>query len=323
MTTAPADIMFKPTRTDPSEFGAAPVVVVGMPRSGSSFMSHLLSQFSDYYVFDDLYTIPKSRELKLNNPLTAKDLDKILFFLGWQIRARLRFGLYAIPNVKDEEVDVMNNALKQAFLEKPGSVLDLQREWWHRLAARSSARKWGFKLPKAFLYSEELRAQYPDLKVVVLLRQPNDVLASYKFIPETSHDGDPGRYHPLFYALYWRLAAKHALRLQRDHPDSTLFIPFHDLTKTPEDVAAKIGTFLDQPTPEKIDLPERPNSSHSGDGQRKEITGLEAWLVNVICGSLIERLGFKRRKASIKISDIPDFFRTTVTFVRFRLSKLG
>ena len=38
-----------------SEPKPSPVVVVGLPRSGSSFLSYVISQIDDWYVFDDLY----------------------------------------------------------------------------------------------------------------------------------------------------------------------------------------------------------------------------------------------------------------------------
>ena len=37
-----------------------PLIIVGLPRSGTSFLAHVLSAIDDWYVFDDLYCVQKA-----------------------------------------------------------------------------------------------------------------------------------------------------------------------------------------------------------------------------------------------------------------------
>ena len=47
-----------------------PVIVVGLPRSGSTYIAHVLSCFDDLYVFDDLYPYQFAKALNLAGNLT-------------------------------------------------------------------------------------------------------------------------------------------------------------------------------------------------------------------------------------------------------------
>lgn len=293
-----------------------PVVVVGLPRSGSSFASHLLSNLPNYYVFDDLYLIRRAKEIKADLRLTPNQLNKLLFFLGWQIRSRLKLATYAVPNVALDEVEPMNDALRTALANRDITVFDLQREWLFRLAKRSGADRWGFKMPSAFVLLDDLRTAYPDLKVIYNMRDPNDVLASYKFMPKTSFDGDPRQYHPLFYAFYWRKAVNSYLEQVGRDPESVKLMLFEGMVRDPLAQAQGIAEFLDVAPPASVTVPERPNSSHSK--KRKTITGLETLLVNVICRKQMSALGYTPRKEPVKLSDVLDLLKTTLTFIHFR-----
>ncbi|WP_368188415.1 sulfotransferase [Aestuariibius sp. HNIBRBA575] len=302
----------------------APVIVVGLPRSGSSFLSHVLSQLPDLYVFDDLYLQDKAKEIGATGPLGEGQLDKLLFFLGWQIRARLRFGSYAIPNMSKDEVDPMNAALKQAIGAQPIDWMDLQKEWMIRLAQRAGKSRWGYKLPKAFRNLDNLRRKYPDARVVFLLRQPHDVLKSFKFMPVDSQDGHPDRYHPVFYALYWRMAARAAQREMQLHPDRTCLITFDALTRDTQQTAETLSSFLSLGSVGAVTKPPRPNSSHGNAPQSEParvLTGLEHALVSGLCNRQIDALGFERRRKSIALSDVADLARSTWRSLRFRLQE--
>ena len=58
--------LFAPTAQASRLSDPAPVVVVGLPLSGSSLLGHVLLQATDCYVFDDLYTARQAQELGAN-----------------------------------------------------------------------------------------------------------------------------------------------------------------------------------------------------------------------------------------------------------------
>lgn len=317
-----SDSLFSTTRLARDGTPRRSVVVVGLPRSGSSFLSHVMSQIPDWYVFDDLYVAREARALGVTGPIDARRLDKLLHFLGWQIRARLRFGTYAIPNVAEDEIEPMNDALRDVFQDSGLDWADLQEEWLVRLAERAGARNWGYKQPGAFRQIDELLTTYPEMKAVFLMRAPEKVLASYKHMPADSQDGDPAQYHPLAHAAYWRMAAKAWPQAQARWPGRVMLLRFEDLVADPTKAARELASFLGTAPPVgEVTPPPRPNTSFDG-GKRKGLTRLEDGLTRAITGSAREALGFAPAPAPDGPFGIGDFLRTTGTFLAFRSGKL-
>lgn len=296
-----------------------PLIVVGLPRSGSSFLSHILSQIEDWYVFDDLYLQDKAQEIGAVGALRDDHLDQLLHFLGWQIRARLRFGLYAIPRVEEDEIEAMNAALKATFSGQGATWSDLQREWLARLAHRHGCNRWGYKKPKAFRSISMLRQRYPGARFIWLMRHPHDVLASYKHMKPSSGDGNPDQYHPVAHAIYWRMAANAYFSAKAKLGDDVSLVRFDDLIRSPQEVAFDLADFLGTVRPAKIETPRRSNSSFSGDEKRAAVSGLEAKIINLICWPVASRMGFSQRSAPISLKDPGDFLSRSLRFARYRL----
>lgn len=297
------------------------VVVVGLPRSGSSFLSHVLSQLPGWYVFDDLYLARAARQAGATGPLGDKKLQKLLDFLGWQIWARKRFGTYAVPNVEEGEIEKMKAALFETFSGRAVTWPELQEEWLIRLAERSGAANWGYKMPGAFRHLDMLMQTYPHMKIVFLMRAPEKVLASYKHLPEDSEDGDAGQYHPVTHAVYWRMAARAWLDAQKRWPDRVMLLKFEELVADPTKAGKALAAHLETPIPDCVTAPERPNSSFSGDSSRVSLTGLEQMIIHAITGSERAQLGFAPPVKSDAKGGVFDLLRTTGRFCRHHVTR--
>lgn len=320
MLTACEDTLF--SRTPVARKSAnTPLLVVGLPRSGSSFLSEVISQFDGWYVFDDLYLHRRALEIGATGVLSEAQMDRLLFFLGWQIRARLRFGSYAIPNVAEDEIEAMNAALKASLLERGATWAELQEEWMYRLARRAGCEKWGYKMPQAFRHLDALFEHYPEMRVIFLLRAPKDVLASYKHMRPDSQDGNAAQYHPIAHAVYWRLAARAYFDAKERFGKRIMLLKFEDLTADPTAAATKIAAFLDTPAPGEIRLPPKPNTSYRKGGKRRGLNGLELFFLERIAGDMRKRLGFERGQRRLAPGDIVDLAKTTLVFTGFRVRK--
>lgn len=316
------DLLFSTERIAGADKTRRSVIVVGLPRSGSSFLSHALSQIPDWYVFDDLYTYRIARKIGALGPLNDKQLQGLLLFLGWQIRARLRFGLYAIPEMTEDEIEEMNDALFQCFSGQGATWLDLQKEWLIRLAERRGCTNWGYKMPGAFRHLDTLFETYPDMKAIFLMRAPHQVLSSYKHIPEDSQDGDPAQYHPVAYAWYWRAAARAWLRAKEQYPDRVTLIRFHELVRDPTAAGREMAEFLGADVPDVITAPEKPNSSFSAEpGKRPGLTYLETQITKQITDGVARELGFPpiAEPPGHSLSDYADFANSTWKFSKKRV----
>ena len=299
-----------------------PLLVVGLPRSGSSFLSEVISQIDGWYVFDDLYLHRKALEIGATGELSEAQMDRLLFFLGWQIRARLRHGSYAIPNVAEDEVEAMNAALKTSLLGTGATWADLQEEWMYRLALRAGCENWGYKMPQAFRHLDALFEHYPEMRVIFLLRAPKDVLASYKHMRPDSQDGNAAQYHPIAHAVYWRLASQAYFDAKERFGDRIMLLKFEELTADPTAAAARIAAFTGTPAPGEIRMPPKPNTSYRKNGKRRGLTGLELFFLNKIAGDMRDRLGFQKGQQKLALTDFADLVKTTVVFTGFRIKKI-
>lgn len=318
------DLLFSPDRLAQDATDRQSVIVVGLPRSGSSLLSQVMSELPGWYVFDDLYTGRAAANAGVfSKPFDTESLDEVLHFLGWQIRARKRSGLYAIPAVEEDEIEPMNAVLKTLFDGSGADWLDVQEEWLIRLAARQSCPNWGYKAPGAFRYLDLVLERHPKMKAVFLMRAPEAVLASYKHMPEDSQDGNPAQYHPITHAAYWRLAANAYRKARAKYgAERVSLVRFEDMIADPAATITGLAGFLETPTPPNPQLPEQKNTSFPGGG-RRGLTGLEHGLVTAIAGRARTELGFatKTPGPGFAALDLVDILRTTVRASGYRLNR--
>ena len=297
------------------------VVVVGLPRSGSSFLSHVLSQLPGWYVFDDLYLSREARRIRATGELDDTQLKKLLDFLGWQIWARKRYGTYAVPNITEDEIEPMKEALFATFSGLSIDWMALQEEWLIRLGSRSDASNWGYKMPGAFRHLDTLLNRHPGMKVVFLMRGPEKVLASYKHLPEESEDGDAGQYHPVAHAYYWRMAARAWLDAKKRWPDQVMLLRFEDLVSDPTVAGRSLAAHLGAVSPDEITTPPRPNSSFTGPAMRPELTRLEQWIIARTTSKERKALGFAPMDHTATKAGVSDFLWITVRFICYQVHR--
>lgn len=316
-----SDALFFPDRLARTDTDRKSVIVVGLPRSGSSVLSQVMSELPGWYVFDDLYTSRAAKRAGVfDRPMTEAALDEILHFLGWQIRARKWHGLFAIPAVEEDEIEPMNAVLKSLFKGSGADWLDLQEEWLVRLAARNECPNWGYKAPGAFRYLDKVLGRHPEMKAVFLLRAPEAVLASYKYMPKESEDGDPAQYHPVSHAIYWRMAARAYARAVATHgPERITLVRFEDMIVDPGATITRLAAFLGTTPPEAPSLPEQKNTSFPG-GKRRELNGLERAILAAVTGKDRAALGFAEAPPAptLKGTDLLDFITTSGRALGFR-----
>lgn len=300
-----------------SEMGEKPpIIVCGLPRSGSSLLSDLITQTGAYYVFDDLYLKRKVDELGCYGNLDARQISQLLAFLGWQIRARIRFKPYSTPMMLQDDVDKMNNAIIRAYKGVEVDWIALQKEWLIRLAMLNGCKGWGFNYPAAVRDINSYDKMYPSSLFVFLHRSPDEVMSSYKYMPKGHNDGDPERYHPIVYAVYWKVAAKNFFKFKKLYPERVVDVRFSNMIKSPFVEIEKISIAFNFKVFNNFELV-KANSSFNK--KKKKINGFEYFLLEKIAGSQLQRLGYKIEGTKITISDYFDFLRTSFRCALFHL----
>ncbi|MGB0564696.1 MAG: hypothetical protein ACPGVO_23295, partial [Spirulinaceae cyanobacterium] len=131
----------------------APVVVVGLPRSGSSYMTHVLSCLEGWFVFDDLYPYQKSKEFGISSTTDVtqqpETLKAFIHSLTWQLRAKIKFEEnFQVPDLTWNDTFEMEDCLLKTFAQGPVTWMTVLEEWLMRLALHAGQSRWGYKTPQ-------------------------------------------------------------------------------------------------------------------------------------------------------------------------------
>jgi LPS sulfotransferase NodH len=245
-----------------------PVFVVGSPRSGTTWLYHLLLSSGGFAVyraearvFDML--APRFRRFRKREDrerLLAEWLPSELF---------LRSGLEA-------------EAISTRVLEECGSPGDFLRTLMEEIALDQGAVRWAECTPDNVFYMSEIKASFPEARFIHMVRDGRDValsLAKQGWIPPYRWDRE--RPH-VPAALFWERAVQAGREEgSRVHPDY-LEVRFEDLVRDPEAALAQVATFVEH----RLDYTKiqgsaigsvaRPNTSFGGDSD-SAFSPVERW----------------------------------------------
>jgi hypothetical protein len=275
-----------------------------------------MSQIDDWYVFDDLYLFRTAKAHGVDGPLTNDQLEKLVDFLGWQLKARIKWVTFEPPRCTWDDVDRMNEALLGTFRGKPLFWHELLEEWMTRLARHHGRSHWGYKAPQDFMHLDMLRELWPGVRFIFIYRDPRRVMASQKYVND--QDGDPRQYHPLVYSRYWRMSIE--VMTRASGTADVQFVRFEELIADANAEAVKIAHFLGSRFEGKVQRSDG-NTSFTA-GKRKSITATEEWICERIAGDAMQSHGYELAEARPRLRDLPDLLWTSCRFTAYQSHRL-
>ena len=309
-----------------------PAIVVGLPRSGSSYLSHVLCCLEGWFVYDDLYPYQRALSLGVSPQLNlAEDREKLaalITALTWHLRGRIRFEQsFYVPDLTWDDTFDMEKAMVQALDGDRIDWAQVLEEWCMRLALYSGKERWGYKTPQDFMNMDKLTDIFPGVKFIYVMRDPRKVMRSFKNLPRVktsgTQDGESRQYHPIVYALYW----KNAYEKVRDFIDRERApvetIKFEELVKTPNVVADRLAKFLDTKITGDVAM-EKGNTSFTGDkaDKARELTSTEIWLCEKIAGDRMQAAGYELSSPTPQVRDIFDLLGTSADFAAYKIEDI-
>lgn len=188
----------------------APIVVVGMMRSGTTLLQRLLaadSRFHCAYGWEVVEVAPKldygfdaredpriaisenreatSRELAPElfsiHPMYAREPEEEIVFLSDAFLSHVPESGAHVPHYRSW-IDGQDFTPAYAYLHRM-----LQFLQWQKRQSGRTAQRWVLKSPAHLGYLDTLRAQFPDLHVVHMHRDPKDTIASGASLNATLH----------------------------------------------------------------------------------------------------------------------------------------
>jgi len=133
--------------------------------------------------------------------------------------------------------------------------------------------------PRNVYYLKEILAKWPDARIIVMLRDPRDVLLSQKNKWKRIHHKDVSmplreafrlwiNYHPITTSWLWRSSVR-AARAWTDHPH-VLFCSFEALVSNPAEWGPRIAAHIGIPYHETmLQVPQKGSSHHPNQPEAK------------------------------------------------------
>lgn len=308
-----------------------PVIVVGLPRSGSSYLAHVLSCLEGWFIFDDLYPYQKAATVGLSSAYDlsqdSEGLKKFVNQLSWQLWAKIKYEEnFQVPDLSLEDPFEMEAALLTAIQTAgPMTWPQVLEEWMMRLTLYGKKRRWGYKTPQDFMHMDELATIFPGAKFIYILRDPRKMMRSFKNLPRVktngNQDGESRQYHPAVYSLYWKNAYEKVQAFQKKGSAPVEVVKFEDLVRSPQAVAERLAQFLD--TQVSGDVTAEKSNSSIKHGAPKELTNTEVAICEKIAGTAMRSAGYSLHAPTPRPFDIIDLIKTSVNFTHYQLERIA
>jgi len=300
---------------------SSPVFIVGAPRSGTTLAAKILGKHSRLFMpgethyFDDIFSnqakssVPEDDESRQSIATRLFTLYERYYELEDQKRINKLFGN---PQKLAEAIKDCGNHYQ--ILEQ---FMKIQQE-------SEGKCRWGNNAPRDIFNVSEIRACFPNCKIIICVRDVRAFLLSYKGkwkVTGESHSARLKRlYHPVVTSLLWKASMIKLKQIQEEVPsDSVLIVKYEDLVGNPERTVNKICACIEEKfEPSMLDV-ESQNSSYGSGGTGifstsvdRWVKGLdpqEIWIAQLLCRSEMELLGYKMEKVNI------NYFRVALTFI--------
>lgn len=153
----------------------APIFIVGMPRSGTTLLTSMLSAHPRIAIAPEThYLCYWMQEYKTLNPTLSRDFD-----LFWQtISSSERFSYFGINA----------NKTRERILSKGSpSHQHILWGWLEEYADAINKVRWGEKTPLHYQHLRQLFTWFPNAQAIWMLRDPRAVSASLTKVPWASN----------------------------------------------------------------------------------------------------------------------------------------
>lgn len=258
------------SRLEPaSPRSAAPVFVVGSPRSGNNFLYHVLLSaggFVNYRAATQVYNIL---------------LPKYGGFSGYGARKRMLKAWLASPYFERTGLDA--EPLEAVLLRDCKSGGDFLRIVMGAMMRRQGARRWANLSVEELLYMPQIKREIPGALFVHTVRDGRDAalsLGKKGYVPRLPWDRKQDWWSAAF---YWDWITGKCREFGKNMPGDYLEIRYEELVENGPEALRKIGGFIEQDLDyERIQKNQvgtvgDPNTSFGGDGGKGEFRPIGRW----------------------------------------------
>ena len=282
-----------------------PIFVIGTPRSGTTLTAKILGRHSKIFMpgethfFEDVYSRRKELGEHFGTNTSEKILERLSTIYG---RSNEPADQKRVSHLFSDHENVASLVASwKTYKDVITSFMELQMR-------HEGKSRWGNQVPRDIFNYKDILEFFPDVKIIVCVRDVRDFLLSYKNKWKiTSPDNVESLrklYHPVVTSLLW----KSSMRLipvlkKRVNPDNLLILYYEELASRPEITVKKICWFIDEDFEPGMLNVDNPNSSHkvmqngifatSVNRWKEELPPEDAFLSQIIVKKELESHGYK------------------------------
>jgi hypothetical protein len=302
----------------------SPIIVVGRPRSGSSIFTRLLNESPDLCIVNDFYYLQYVDSLEG----FSRQSDHLITQLGQRILLTLKdrythnhdgiAGIECAYVLTAEKKEKLETFVEQNIGQPNhnwASIVDSIMQYNSLLFGKTI---WGYNTPQDYLFIPNIRQSFPNARFIYVMRDPREVLRSYKFVDYRAGFYDPDCYHPILQAIAWKSAMKSFLENQ--HKNNFLLVKYEDIINDVNQVFTNVGNFIGSKFT-SINLDNFGSNSTFKNKQKKKINNTEIWLCEQICMKEMLAAGYSLQNCQPSIKDLGEMLNITKKSSSFYLKK--
>jgi hypothetical protein len=305
---------------------SAPIVLVGMPRSGSTLFSAILNRAPEVYLINDAYFLQEVDGRRawqcFRSDVDARAfLNKIQSLVIRRSAVNRRKTLNNSSLMTEEQLDNACTVI---------SNIEVAGKTWHAILAGAMTGaaqcvdkyRWGWNTPQDLYHIERINTAFPDSRFIFMMRDPFSVIRSFKY---KQNKKASRRYHPLAQALAWKKAVKKYHAAQSAYPDRILLIKYEHLVSNTAREVERVNRFLNVSIPADLDLNSLgTNSSFRDTGgakstTRMQVSGIESWLVDQVLYRERSSLGYSSPRKRFSTQGAWPLLNQTISFFSYYL----
>ena len=303
-----------------------PVIIVGMPRSGSTLLSRLLNESSELFIVNDFYILQHAEGSGVLKPHLDESEAKRFAYDAFR-RMQCRFERKDSNDIEDaleitpsQEAELEDYALSVA-VESSRSWPEILSLIMSKAGDMMGKQHWGYNTPQDYLHIDTLFEVFPDARVVFLLRDPRGMLKSYKNVIDNGFH-KPNRYHPMLQTLGWRTAARVYFKAKQKG-QAVLLVHYEDVIERTNQTLQTIAQFCDVAMPE-VDLAQFGNNSSynmKGAANKKSLCESEKWLCESMARNEMLKLGYELSGSKFRLRDTGYLLSISFKVLQFYVGK--
>ena len=294
------------------------IFVTGSSRSGTTMMSRILNNHSLIFTFNELHFFEQLCET-----------SKLAIITGYNDAVKLCDKLIGIQEdgylLYKNKKRYLNTAeqIVKAIPENERTPIKIFQSFLEYTVIKKRKQFACEQTPRNALYIGDILANYPDAKIIYMVRDPRSVLLSHKYKWKRKFLGankitliESIRsyfiYHPYTTSKLWVAAARESVKWQNH--ENVMFIRFEDLVENPHQLIKNMCDFLSiNFESQMLEIPHVGSSlktdqktvvtgisSSSKDTWKKGgLTKSELYICQKICGEYMHQFGYKEENLSL------------------------